>query len=329
MQRSRLRLPALLLLALALANCSSGAKVSTAQTYFGCCDGSAVVALDENHFVTASDEDSTLRIYERSRTNAPVWQRDFSDFLQVTRKSPETDLEGAARIGEVIYWISSHSRNAEGKEHRNRQRFFATRIVKTTAGFELEPTGKPCLTLLPALLAEPSLKEFKLSDASKRSPDVLDGLNIEGLAATPQGGLLIAFRNPLSAGKALIVPLENPAEVISAQAPKFGAPIVLDLGGRGVRDITLFGDRYFLLAGGAADKGKFNLFEWAGPDHAPTLKNAAFGKLSPEGLTATSITGQLELLCTMDDSNAKMDDCDCKDLSDPAQRRFRVATLRP
>jgi hypothetical protein len=32
------------------------------------------------------------------------------------------------------------------------------------------------------------------------------GLNIEGLAATPDGQLLIGFRNPLSEGKALLLP---------------------------------------------------------------------------------------------------------------------------
>jgi len=33
------------------------------------------------------------------------------------------------------------------------------------------------------------------------------GLNIEGLCATPDGQLLIGFRNPIPDGKALIAPL--------------------------------------------------------------------------------------------------------------------------
>lgn len=319
----------LLASAFVLARLACGAQISPTQSFFGCCDGSAVVALDESHFVIANDEDSVLRIYDRLRTNAPVWQRDFSSFLQLIGKSTETDLEGAARIGDVIYWIGSHSRNVEGKERPNRQRLFATRIMKTPAGFELEPHGKPCRTLLPALITETTLAKFKLAKAAELPPEKLGGLDIEGLAATPNGGLFIAFRNPMPEGKALIVPLENPSEVIEAKAPRFGEPVLLDFGNRGVRDITLVGERYFVMAGGAAKKGRFDLFEWNGPGTAPVLKPVEFGRLSPEGVTSIRVTDALELLFTMDDGNLKIGDCDCKDLADAAQRRFRVMTRRP
>ncbi len=321
---------ATLLLLLCLPGTSlRGADASSPQSFFGCCDGSAVVALDQDCFAVASDEDNVLRIYDRSRTNAPVWQRDFSGFLQLTGKAAETDLEGAARIGDVIYWIGSHSRNAEGRERPNRQRLFATRIAKKPSGFELEPVGQPCRNLLPALLAEPRLAQFKLKEAAELSPEQPGGLNIEGLAATPGGGLLIAFRNPLPAGKALIVPLENPAEAVAAAAPRLGAPILLELGQRGVRDLALAGAHYFIVAGGVAKKGKFELFEWNGADSTTSLRQLAFGKLSPEGVCAIPVGEIPELLFTSDDSSLKIGDCDCKDLPDPAQRRFRVLRLRP
>lgn len=323
------QLAALLICAATFPGGVRATEVSHPVEFHGCCDASAVVALDEDHFVIGSDEDSILRIYNRSQTNAPVWQRDFSGFLQLARKAPETDLEGAARIGDVIYWITSHSRNAEGRERPNRQRLFATRIVKTPAGFELNPAGQPCQTLLAALVAEPRLAAFKLEEAARLSPEQAGALNIEGLAATPSGGLLIAFRSPVPAGKALIVPLENPADVIEGKAPRFGEPVQLDLNGRGVRDLTFDGGRYFLIAGGVANKGKFSLFEWNGPGSAPVLKGIEFGKLSPEGLAVAGANAAAELLCTSDDSSRRIDDCDCKDLPEPVKRRFRMVTLRP
>lgn len=306
-----------------------GTDISPGGTFFGCCDGSAVVALDEMHFVTASDEDSTLRIYNRSHTNAPVWQHDFAEFLQLTAKAPESDLEGAARIGDVIYWISSHSRNSDGKERPNRQRLFATRIAKTTNGFALEPVGKPYRGLLAALLTEPKLSQFKLGDAARLSPEERGGLNIEGLAATAHGGLLVAFRNPLPENKALLVAIENPDDIMEGKPPRFSEPLLLDLGGRGVRDIALVGDRYFILAGGAASKGKFDLFEWRGPGTSAVASNFNFGKFAPEGLSSMEGHPQT-LLCTLDDSSLRVEEgCDCKDLKDSARRRFRVVTLRP
>ncbi|HET6410215.1 MAG TPA: hypothetical protein VFG14_20160, partial [Chthoniobacteraceae bacterium] len=34
-------------------------------TYIGCCDASAAVAVDGEHFVVADDEDNVLRVYRR------------------------------------------------------------------------------------------------------------------------------------------------------------------------------------------------------------------------------------------------------------------------
>ena len=304
------------------------AAVTPTHEFFGVCDGSALVMLDDSHFAVANDEDNILRIYKLSQTSSPVWQRDFSSFLQLARKSPEADLEGAARIGDVIYWISSHARNTDGKERPNRQRFFATRIVKSANGFELEPFGKPLATLLNALLDEPKLRPFNLTAAARRAPEADGALNIEGLAATPEGGLLIAFRKPVPSGKALLVPMENPAAVIQGAAPRFGEAIQLDLDGRGIRDIVLAMDRYFLIAGPTNGKGDFTLYEWTSSAGAATAIGFDFGKLKPEGLALLSNASGGELLCTTDDGGRQVDDCDCKDLKDASRRSFRTIRLR-
>src|SRR5688572_23885342 len=86
----------------------------TIVEYTGACDASAVVPINDQLFAVADDEDSVLRVYSRERGGAPLHTIDLTRFLgQGTRKG-ETDLEDAARIGDVVYWISSHGRNSTG-----------------------------------------------------------------------------------------------------------------------------------------------------------------------------------------------------------------------
>ena len=47
-------------------------------------------------------------------------------------------------------------------------------------------------------------------------------MNIEGLCPTPEGELLIGFRNPIPGERALIVPLKNPGELIEGKPARFG-----------------------------------------------------------------------------------------------------------
>src|ERR1041385_7387829 len=142
-------------------------------------------------------------------------------------------IEAAASMGNRIFWIGSHGRNKNGKERSNRCRLFATDFKIEQGAPILTFAGKPCKTLLQSLIADPSLDRFHLSKAATLAPKEPEALNIEGLAAAPEGHLLIGFRNPIPEGKALLVPLLNPNEVIEGKAPQFDAPILLDLGGLG------------------------------------------------------------------------------------------------
>lgn len=154
-----------------------------------------------------------------------------------TAPDKESDLEGAAAIGSRIDWISSHGRNKGGKLREERHRFFATEVDTRTVPPSLRPIGSPYTRLLDDLLSADALKRYRLKDAAQRAPEAAGGFNIEGLAATADGKLLIGLRNPLVAGRALLVPLENPEAVVNGEAARIGTPILLDLGGRGVRSI--------------------------------------------------------------------------------------------
>jgi len=73
-------------------------------------------------------EPTELRLYRSDEGGPAIKVLDCNSFLGVRGKSLETDLEGAARIGDRAYWIGSHGRKKNGKDAPNRRRFFATDI---------------------------------------------------------------------------------------------------------------------------------------------------------------------------------------------------------
>lgn len=296
------------------------AAVAQAQTrYEGLCDASAAVALDARHFVVADDEHNRLTVYRRGEPKA-VREIAVGDFLKADK---ESDLEGAARVGQRIYWIGSHARNSAGKRREDRQRFFAT----TIDGATVKPVGQPYLALLADLLAAPSLAGLPMADAAQRPAEAKDGFNIEGLAAAPDGSLLIGLRNPVPSGRALLVPLLNPADLVEGRGPaKFGTPLRLDLGGRGVRDIERVGQGYLIVAGPTGDDGSFALYRWSGQAQQPPVPLPLdLGSLRPEALFAWP-DGQLTLLS--DDGGVSVGKQACKD-ADPSHRGFRSLDLKP
>ncbi len=180
------------------------AGTATAQdSKRGPCDASAAVALGQGHVVVADDEADVLRIDKRG-TAIPVGAVDLVDDLHNRKPSDqnvEADIEGAAAIGQRVDWISSPARKGQdGDVEAHRRRLFATDIftearapsVRAAAGVLYEP-------LLDDRLADPRF--VLLAEAARHGPEPEGGLNIEGLAGTQDGSLLIGFRNPLPQGR--------------------------------------------------------------------------------------------------------------------------------
>jgi hypothetical protein len=292
--------------------------------YTGMCDASGAVAVSSNLFAVASDEDNILRLYRSDQPGRPVNQFDFNGFLEVRGKSLEADLEGAARIGTRAFWIGSHGRNKDGKERLNRHRLFATDITVNDGDFVLTPAGKPCKRLLDDLLADSKFDQFHLAEASRHAPKEPGALNIEGLSATPEGHLLIGLRNPIPAGKALLIPLLNPNEVIQGNPASFGTAVQLDLGGRGIRDIAWHGGIYLIIAGSWHGGSHFQLYRWAGPGSKPEpLCVDRLNDFHPEALIIYPQHGLQEFQVLSDDGTSLIDGCPCKDLKDPNRQVFR------
>jgi len=281
----RTRIAGIVALALAVA---PFARAQTGLTiYRGMCDASAAIALDTAHFVVANDERNTLIIY-RIGDPAPGVRLDLSGFLG-TKTDKESDLEGAAQIGDRIYWISSHGRNSKGDEQPRRYRFFATDIKRGANPPTVAPVGQPYQALLTDLKAAAALAKYDFTNAATKPPEADGGLNIEGLAATEDGKLMIGFRNPLSAaGRAIVVILDNPDELIAGKPARFGAPMEPDLGRRGIRSMERVGTDYLIIGGRTGDTGDFVLFRWSGkPAEIPApVPTVALAPLRAEALFA-------------------------------------------
>ncbi|NHZ37513.1 DUF3616 domain-containing protein [Massilia rubra] len=265
-------------------------------TYRGMCDASAAAALGEDLFVVANDERNQLKIYRRGVADA-VQVLDLSDFLG-TKKNKESDLEGAATIGDRIYWITSHGRNKKGEVQERRFRFFATEAGKGKGKALLEPVGQAYSGLLDDMIAAEQLKKYPLAQAAGLTPEADGAFNIEGLAATPEGTLLIGLRNPAPEGKALVVHLLNPEKVVEGERAELGEAFELDLGGLAIRSMELVGLAYMIVAGPPADHGEFALYRWSGKsgDAPEQLVHEDFDDVRPEALFAIPGTRKVQIL---------------------------------
>lgn len=322
----------------ALAAASGSARAQTqVLEYLGMCEVSAAVAAGPDHFFAAEDENSTVRLYARDDPK-PLWSEDFSKQLEPDVKpKTKTDIEGAAAIGNRVYWITSHGRHKDGEERPQRQRFFATDIVGQGAQARLVFAGKRYTGLRDDLLGEKALDIYGLKAAAALPPEAAGGFNIEGLAATPEGKLLIGFRNPIRNGGALVVQLENPDEVVmQGVKARFGKAIPpLDLDGFGIRSIERVGNRYLILAGGFDDNSpEFSLRAWSGADNEkpqilpqPALADAK-PPLVPEALFAIPGSNRVQILSDDGSLIKSVWNKECEDIA-PEHRKFRSVIVTP
>ena len=293
------------------------------------CDGSAAAWLGNDRIAVADDEDGTLWLYgigggEPERRDLPGLAGD------------EPDFEGAARIGEKIYWIGSHGRNAKGKVQPSRQVVVATDLDGTIVGTPF----KDLLPFLPG--ADPSGKlgladSIGMGETSRARAAEAGGLNIEGLVAKPDGSAWIGLRNPRSDdGEAVLIPLDGLASVGTA-APKISpgkaAKILIDE--LGVRDLAWSEDlRAFLIIGGTSSAGDdFRLYRWAGDGSPPQAIMRVEG-IGPEAVVP--LPGGRTALLLSDDGDRRVavaesgcesgwrdGTCACKHLVDHGKKSFR------
>jgi hypothetical protein len=337
--------------------------------YNGASDASAAVAVGDDMFIVADDENNILRAYSVEKGGSPIFSYDLTDFLGVEREHSEADIEGVTRVADRVYWITSHGRNKDGKIRPNRYRFFATSVKSEGGNIAIRPVGVPYRSLVHMLVGTDSMHGLGLSEATRFNEKDLpkkqreklapkeQGLNIEGLCAAPEGKtLFIGFRNPrpfdksLKRNMALVVPLENPQAVVEqGDTPMFGKPILWDLAGLGIRamEYSHFHKAYFVIAGTHDDHSDFALYRWSGKrDETPVFLQKLTmlpDRFTPETIICFEKSPRLLLLSDDGSIPVKVSDesecmegelrddgtCLNKHLANPAKKTFRAIWLQP
>ena len=308
------------------------ARADGSVVFHGMCDASGAVRLAGSRVVVANDDDNALRVYDAEKGGEPLSSTDLSAFVAGDQKnreahaaSEESDIEAGTLAFGKAFWITSHGRGDKGKKDDSLSRLFATVLAESG---QIAPADRSYAELRRDLADSPALASYRLKKASKRDPEDQGGLNIEGLALGPNGSLLVGFRNPLSAGRALVVPLTNAAAVVGGGArAQFETPWELDLGGRGVRDLTTWKGQVLVAAGPPEKAGDFQLYVWdvAGKTVAPVETSALEGS-SPEALVA--FEDQDRVLVLSDDGDRLQDGIRCGKAKPDTVRRFRGTWLR-
>jgi Protein of unknown function (DUF3616) len=298
--------------------------------HWGACDASGAVALfDTNYVVIANDEDNILRVYDSQISGHPVASIDIVSYFKNNPKNREVDIEAATLLNGTIYWIGSHGRNKKAKERPERRNFFANKITINGQSFSAQQVGQSYSNLLEDMLADRKLEKYQLAKAEPLAPKQEGGLNIEGLCTTPEQQLLIGFRNPIREGKALLVPLKNPTDLIEKEDSSaiFGSPIDLDLGGLGIRSIEYWESQqlYLIAAGSYTSSDEFRFYQWSGnPDENPQVIeviNLPAG-LNPEAIV-TYPTKDDKIQIFSDDGTVNHDgETPCKDLPPDSDRKL-------
>lgn len=301
----------------------------------GPCDASTAISVGPGLWVVGDDEAKPpvmLQLYRSGQAGPAVGQGEIPAraVAPVNDGHPELDLEASARIGPLVYWIGSHGAaeargpgdGTMGDPRPNNRRLFATNLgLRAGADGQgltvtVEPVGRPYTTLIEDLAADPRYGRFELEAAARRPAKAKGGLNIEGLAATPSGALLIGFRNPLPEGKALLAPLTNPNAVLAGEQARFGDPVLLDLGGLGIRSLEMVNGGLLIVAGPAEGrKGTASpsaLYRWSGQFESPAARLRGFppvgGKpFNPEALVIDGNT----LVVLSDDGKVEGFDAVC------------------
>lgn len=335
----------------------AASDVGATNTRFltGTSDASTAIAIDANYMVVADDEDQTIRLYDRNNSGLPVASFDFTSTLGLSGSS-EVDIEASTKVGNTIYWMGSHANNTSGNDRPNRERIFATQISGTGANTTLTFQGYYKF-LEDDLIAWDNANGHGLgagylglaaSAAAGVVPEQTNGFNIEGLTIAPNGTTAyVAFRAPneptSNRTQGLIVPVTNFTTILNASggtsgAATFGAPIQLDLGGRGIRSIERnASNQYIIIAGpaGAATgtaPNDFRLYTWTGnAADGPVLRSADLTALNaggsfesivevPNSLTNSS---QIQVLVDNGDTIWYNDGQISKDLAQTNYQKFR------
>ena len=278
----------------------------TQRYYSGAGNGSTAIDVGGGYMLVGDDESNVLRLYDETRSGPPARTFDFTSELPFG--TTEVDIESSARSGDTLYWTGSMSNNTDGTLEPSRSTLFAAKITGSGADTQLTYVGS--YTGLQSDLVAWDQNDgsglganyFGFADSVRTGVGghEADALNVEGMEFADSGGSVsgttayLAFRAPLEPTTdrhlALVVPVTDIDQLVGNGNPgsvhaTFGAPILMDLGGLGIREIRQNADGQYLIIAGTADdtNSSFVLYSWDGVPSDPPLPTGTALPLEPAG----------------------------------------------
>jgi hypothetical protein len=264
----------------------------------------------------------------------------------------EVDIEASTRLGNRIFWLGSHSNSSSGNLRPDRARLFATDLTGTGTSTTLSYVGRydnlraDLINWDSNNLHGKGANFYGLAASAAQGVQPEDptgaGFSIEGFTVAPNGvDALIGFRAPIvpptNRSNALVVPIQGFANLVNgnpAAGPALlGAPIEMNLNGRGIRSMECTSKGCTILAGPVATgQGDFKLFSWNGKvpkngglAQVKQLRTDLTG-LNPEGFMVGSAKNTLQLISDNGDDDwyeGLATENECKDLPESGFKKFR------
>jgi len=272
----------------------------TSQRYFsGAGNGSTAIDVGDGYMIVGDDESNVLHLYNETQSGPPVADYDFTGDLPYGTTS--VDIESSARSGDMLYWTGSMTNNDSGDLAPARSTLFAAKITGSGADTQLTYVGS--YSDLKSDLVSWDENDgsglganyfgFAASTAAGVDSHDADALDVEGMEFAPGSSstAYLAFRAPLEpAGDrqdALMIPVTNIDQLVAGTATSatFGAPVLFDLGGLGIREIRENADGQYLIIAGTPDGGNddFQLYSWDGNPLDPPIESGTALPLEPSG----------------------------------------------
>lgn len=211
----------------------------------------------------------------------------------------EVDAEACVLTPEGLWVCGSFGRKANG------QRRPARESLMLWSGFPSVAAVRFRCGMVMDWVAPLEHRKLGLDLAAQIPVKTPEGLNIEGLEVHPQFGLLFGLRGPQYQGKAILLHLLNPMEVLDGKSPSWGQPLLWDLGGLGVRSLEKDPQGYWISVGPASAGPARELWRWSGSGQPRKVLNF------PPEINAEGLVWMEEhngLLVLSDDGNLFKDD---------------------
>lgn len=244
------------------------ALVADGRAEVAMCEPSAATFAPWNPaLVLVGDNEVKEQLYAFSMTADGL---QFVEALDIPKENGgrPRDIEALAASGEAVMIVGSHSRNSHCEEKPRRRRMEWVRLggdgaLEAGAGDFID--GRPALdkamaskeSCLETLFVAPAPAKAAAvcgamvdaeTMADDASPSACAGLNIEGAVGLADGRIWLGLRAPLVDQKAVMLRLTPGHDEL-----RFDHAVLVDLGGRGIRELTF-------------DQGRQRVWGIAGPD---------------------------------------------------------------